>query len=81
MPIYRNDTVAEEINEQCGMEIERWAAHKKTNQLLKEVQIKKVKVQKKPKGTGGHAGGKSKVKKRKLLTHSRKAKRAKIMEE
>jgi len=40
VPIYRNDEVAEEINQKSGLEIEKLKAHKDKLELLKELQPK-----------------------------------------
>ena len=76
MPIYRNDEVAEEINQKSGLEIEKLKAHKDKLELLKELQPKKQRMRKskdpkapKKRKTAG---------KRKLLSQGNKAKKAKI---
>lgn len=74
IPIYRNVEIVEEIEKQSGLELEKWSKHQQTNKLLKEVQMKKQKLEKKPKKIGNSG------KKRKLPKGGRKAKKAKIEE-
>ena len=80
MPIYRNDSAGEELNEQSGIELERWAAHKQKLEVLKDFGVKKVapKKSKKESKKSRKEQNKTKAGKRKLLKAGQKAKRAKL---
>ena len=76
VPIYRNNEVAEEINQKSGLEIEKLKAHKDKLEILKELQPKK---QRRMKSKDAKAPKKRKTAgKRKLMTQGNKAKKAKI---
>jgi len=80
VPIYRNASAGEEVNEQSGIELERWAAHKQKLEVLKDFGVKKVapkKSKKEAKKSGKERKG-TKAGKRKLLKAGQKAKRAKL---